>query len=43
MALQAAGRRLGEVESLVTTAAALAADHGFAGEQRELALVMANR
>ena len=43
VALVAAGRRLDEVESLVTTAAALAAEHGFGGEQRELAHVVASR
>jgi hypothetical protein len=41
--LLTAGRRLDEVESLVATAAALAAEHGFAGEQRELALVVPSR
>jgi hypothetical protein len=43
VALLAAGRRLEEVETLVAAAAAMAADHGFAGEQRELGLVAPGR
>lgn len=43
VALLAAGRRLDEVEQLVAAALALAVEHGFTGEQSELALVIPNR
>jgi hypothetical protein len=36
MALLSAGQRIDEVEPMLAAAAALAVEHGFAGERREL-------